>query len=169
MLNINRGVNFFLQIGRNTAKLGSVSYFILLVVLMCFLTIRVPGFYGLSDFIFLLLTLIFPIFLGLFFNRLGFGLDSFISSMIPAGTPMWVAPLVGLAEMISYFIRPLVLMLRPFLNITIGVFGSLSLGSLCLGTNALLLVLVIIFFYELFVAFIQWYIVASILDFSIDH
>eukprot|EP00108_Taenia_solium_P011610 TsM_000335100 transcript=TsM_000335100 gene=TsM_000335100 len=38
-------------------------------------------------------------------------------SLIPVGTPIYICPLVCVAESISYIIRPVVLILRPFINI----------------------------------------------------
>nr|WRY68999.1 ATP synthase F0 subunit 6 [Cichlidogyrus tilapiae] len=169
MNNINRFSAFFNFINGLCSSLGSFYYIGCFTVLCIFLLFRTPFIYGPVGFIVLIVVLIFPLYLGLFFGRLEDGLSLFFSSLVPSGTPLWIAPFVGLAETISYVVRPLVLMIRPFLNITIGALGAASLANMSVGNSSLMVVLVFIFFYEVFVAVVHWFIVVNILGFSEDH
>lgn len=101
---------------------------------MCFLILRVPYLYGLFGFGLFLFFVISPLFLALFFGRLfDGGLVSFFSSFVPQGTPLWIAPFVCLAETLSYLVRPGVLMIRPFVNLTMGSIGGYVLGGMRFG------------------------------------
>nr|AFD18197.1 ATPase subunit 6 [Cichlidogyrus sclerosus]WRY69021.1 ATP synthase F0 subunit 6 [Cichlidogyrus sclerosus] len=151
------------------SSLGALYYISCFVVLGLFILLRVPFVYGAVGFAALVIILIFPAYLGLFIGRLEDGVSLFFSSLIPSGTPLWIAPFVGLAETISYVVRPVVLMIRPFLNITIGALGAASLAGMSLGNSSLLLILIGVFFYEVFVALVHWFIVINILGFSEDH
>nr|YP_009330666.1 ATP synthase F0 subunit 6 [Cloacotaenia megalops]AOG66049.1 ATP synthase F0 subunit 6 [Cloacotaenia megalops] len=147
------------------------GYYCLLLssVLLLFLSYRFP--YCYSPFIFsvFLVCVVFSAFLSLFFTRLCENYNEFFSSFIPVGTPIYICPLVCLAETISYIIRPIVLILRPFINISLGCFGTVALCNLCFTNYFWLIVVAVLFFYELFVAVVHWYIVTSILSFSINH
>nr|AYH51397.1 ATP synthase F0 subunit 6 [Hysteromorpha triloba] len=144
--------------------------FVMFTVLLCFLLLRIPYIFGMGGFFLFLVFFIFPLFLSLMFFRLGDNVRSFFSSFVPMGTPLWIAPFVCLAETISYLVRPIVLLIRPFLNLSIGALGGASLGfmSLKFGYGVILL-LVVLFFYEVFVALVHWFIVCNILSFSVDH
>nr|QJD07229.1 ATP synthase F0 subunit 6 [Capsaloides cristatus] len=134
-----------------------------------FIILRAPYSYGTLGFLFSILVFIGPLFCGIFFSRLESSVTTFLSSLVPPGTPLFIAPLVCLAETISFIVRPLVLMLRPFLNITIGGLGGMSLGLMAIGNKAVLAFLCLLFLYEVFVAVVHWFIVINILGFSIDH
>nr|YP_009681605.1 ATP synthase F0 subunit 6 [Tracheophilus cymbius]QDP13012.1 ATP synthase F0 subunit 6 [Tracheophilus cymbius] len=140
-------------------------------LLMCFLFLRVPYVYGVGGFCLLLLFFISPLFLSLFFSRLFVGgVSSFFCGFIPPGTPLWISPFVCLAETLSYVVRPFILMIRPFVNLTIGAFGGLALGGMCFGFGFGFVVgLVVLFMYEVFVALVHWFIVCNILSFSKSH
>nr|ADI49811.1 ATPase subunit 6 [Echinococcus sp. GL-2010] len=151
---------------------NTVSYYYFLVlssVLFLFLIYRFPYCYSPYLFCVFLLVVVFVMFFSLFLCRLSNGVDSFFSSFIPVGTPMYICFLVCLAESISYIIRPFVLILRPFINISLGCIGAVSVGNLCFYNISWGLVMAVIFFYEVFVALVHWYIVTSILSFSVDH
>nr|YP_010704911.1 ATP synthase F0 subunit 6 [Plagiorchis multiglandularis]WCQ78408.1 ATP synthase F0 subunit 6 [Plagiorchis multiglandularis] len=143
--------------------------FFLLVLLFCFLSLRVPYIFGLFGFGWYLFFYVFPLFIGLFFSRIFSSVDSFFSSFIPLGTPLWIAPFVCLAETLSYIVRPVVLLIRPFVNLSMGSLGGYVLGGMCFNSNYLLIFLVLLFFYEVFVAVVHWFIVCNILSFSEDH
>nr|AKP94294.1 ATP synthase F0 subunit 6 [Diplostomum pseudospathaceum] len=152
---------------------GIVDYFYraaLLFVLVCFLFLRIPYLFGVTGFFLFLVLIIFPLFLSLMCFRLRTEVSSFFSSFVPTGTPLWIAPFVCLAETISYLVRPFVLLIRPFLNLSIGALGGASLGFMTLhfGTGMVVL-LVLLFFYEIFVALVHWFIICNILSFSVDH
>lgn len=145
-------------------------YVCLLVVFSYFLLLRVPYMFDMGGFLFFLVVFIFPLFLSLMFTRLFFDVRYFLSSFVPLGTPIWIAPFVCLAETISYLVRPFVLIVRPLLKLSIGAFGGASLGFMTLKFSpAVLLFLLVLFFYEVFVALVHWFIVCKILSFSVDH
>nr|WRY68986.1 ATP synthase F0 subunit 6 [Cichlidogyrus thurstonae] len=169
MNNSSRFSAFFSFVGNLCSSLGFIYYLSCFSVLSLFLLFRVPFIYGMVGFIALIVVLILPVYLSLFFGRLEEGLNLFFSSLVPSGTPLWIAPFVGLAETISYIVRPIVLMIRPFLNITIGALGVSSLAGMSIGNNIIWVVLIGIFFYEVFVAVVHWFIVVNILGFSEDH
>nr|BBB87213.1 ATP synthase subunit 6 [Moniezia benedeni] len=148
------------------------SYYYALLLcwgLMLFLFYRVPYCYSPYLFVTFLIVVIFSLFLVLFISRFVSFINEFFSSFIPVGTPLYICPLVCLAESISYVIRPMVLILRPFINISLGCVGSIAIGSLGFLYWYIMGCLLVLFLYEVFVAVVHWYIVVSILSFSIDH
>nr|UDU84921.1 ATP synthase F0 subunit 6 [Glypthelmins quieta] len=153
-----------------TGGFGDKVYFkIVFFLFVCFLLLRIPYLYGLMGFGVYLFFVIFPLFLSLFFARVGLSLSEFFSSFVPSGTPLWIAPFVCLAETLSYLVRPVVLLIRPFVNLTIGSLGGLVLGGMCLSSSWVIFALMLLFFYEVFVAAVHWFIVCNILSFSEDH
>jgi F-type H+-transporting ATPase subunit a len=68
-----------------------------------------------------------------FFNGAGFreqGFWGYVTSLVPAGVPGWIAPLVWLIEFVSLLLRPVTLAVRLFANmyaghIILGVFAIL--------------------------------------------
>nr|YP_003934527.1 ATP synthase F0 subunit 6 [Benedenia hoshinai]ABK58256.1 ATP synthase F0 subunit 6 [Benedenia hoshinai] len=136
---------------------------------LSFLSLRIPYIYNVLEFVGLVIILIFPLFISIFLSRITLGFNSFFSSLLPPGTPLAIAPFVCLAETISYIVRPLVLNLRPFLNITIGSLAGASIGGMSMAINPLIGFLVFLFMYEVFVALVHWFIVVNILGFSIFH
>lgn len=142
---------------------------LLFSLLVCFLLLRIPYLYGMWGFCSFLIFLIFPLFLTLFFSRICVNAPAFFSVFVPTGTPLWIVSFVCLAETIRYVVRPLVLLLRPFVNLSLGAVAMFSLSSMYFMNSAVLLFLVIVFFYEIFVALVHWFIVCNILSFSADH
>nr|YP_011008464.1 ATP synthase F0 subunit 6 [Dactylogyrus tuba]WCF76308.1 ATP synthase F0 subunit 6 [Dactylogyrus tuba] len=169
MLGVNRVSYFGVSVSSLLSCLGSTYSVSCWTLLAGFLALRIPLVYGVFGFICFIFVVVSPLFLSLFIGRMAGGVDSFFSSLLPPGTPLWIAPFVGLAETISYLVRPFVLMIRPFLNITIGALGGASLAGMCVSSWPLLACLVFLFMYEVFVAIVHWFIVVNILDFSIDH
>nr|AFE02903.1 ATP synthase F0 subunit 6 [Schistosoma turkestanicum] len=140
-----------------------------LLFIYMFIT-RCPYIYGVSWYGCGVFFAIMPIFLSLFFSRLYNSVDEFLASLIPAGSPIWISPFVQIVELISYLIRPIVLFLRPLINISIGIVGSLYIGGLYSVLGWLVLgILFFMFFYEVFIVLIHWFIVQEILKFSFDH
>nr|YP_009505052.1 ATP synthase F0 subunit 6 [Echinococcus granulosus sensu lato genotype G7]AAL55468.1 ATPase subunit 6 [Echinococcus canadensis]AWF71547.1 ATP synthase subunit 6 [Echinococcus granulosus]AWW03915.1 ATPase subunit 6 [Echinococcus granulosus sensu lato genotype G6]QDX19078.1 ATPase subunit 6 [Echinococcus granulosus sensu lato G6/G7]AHH81837.1 ATP synthase subunit 6 [Echinococcus canadensis] len=151
-------------------KGASYYYFVLLMlVLFWFLVYRLPYCYSFYLFFVFLFGVVFVMFVSLFMCRVFSNVNSFFASFVPLGTPLYICFIVCVAESISYVIRPIVLILRPFINISLGCFGAVALGNLCFVSCWWVLILVLLFFYEVFVASIHWFIVSSILDFSVDH
>lgn len=152
--------------------IGIFSYYYLLILintLLLFLLFRVPYCYSPYIFYTFLIVVVFRSFLSMFCRRLFRRVGGFFSAFIPVGTPLWICPLVCLAESVRYVIRPIVLILRPFINISLGCLGAVSLGKMCLVRGYGVFILFMVFLYELFVALVHWYIVARILSFSQDH
>nr|WHM52505.1 ATPase subunit 6 [Echinococcus canadensis] len=152
--------------------LKGVSYYyfvLLMLVLVWFLVYRLPYCYSFYLFFVFLFGVVFVMFVSLFMCRAFSNVNSFFASFVPLGTPLYICFIVCVAESISYVIRPIVLILRPFINISLGCFGAVALGNLCFVSCLWVLILVLLFFYEVFVASIHWFIVSSILDFSVDH
>lgn len=148
------------------------SYYYLCIaslVIRLFLLYRVPYCYSPFLFCVFLIVIVFRRFISLFLNRVVYKVDEFFSRFIPVGTPIYICPFVCLAETIRYIIRPLVLILRPFINIRLGAFGATAIARLCFSRVIWLILLFILFFYEMFVAIVHWYIVISILAFSVNH
>nr|YP_010505935.1 ATP synthase F0 subunit 6 [Paragonimus skrjabini miyazakii]UXE35007.1 ATP synthase F0 subunit 6 [Paragonimus skrjabini miyazakii] len=150
---------------------GDFVYRIVLCgLLFCFLGLRFPYIFGLGGFGLFLFLVISPLFLALFFSRLFDGsVISFFSSFVPEGTPLWIAPFVCMAETLSYLVRPVVLMIRPFVNLSMGASGGYVLGLLSFRFEWVAFFLLFLFFYEVFVAIVHWFIVCNILSFSEDH
>ena len=109
------------------------------------------------------------------YNTIGFRKNGFIGymkSFIPSGTPMLLKPFIFVLELISHFLRPFTLGVRLYANIyaghiVLGVFGifvamaihSLSIGSAVTGALSLVMQ-VIMYAFEVFVAVIQAYVFA---------
>nr|AWW03116.1 ATP synthase F0 subunit 6 [Cichlidogyrus halli] len=169
MNNVSRHSAFFSFISNLCSSLGAIYYVSCFMLLLLFLLLRTPFSYGMVGFVILITLIIAPLYVSLFIGRVEEGISSFISSLVPTGTPLWIAPFVGLAETISYVVRPVVLMIRPFLNISIGALGAASLADMSTENTAIIIFLIGIFFYEVFVAVVHWFIVVNILGFSEDH
>lgn len=143
---------------------------VLFGLLFRFLILRIPYIYGLMGFGLYLFVVLSPMFLALFLGRIvDGGPFRFFSSFVPSGTPLWIAPFVCLAETLSYLVRPVILMIRPFVNLTMGSLGGYVLGSMRFGSHWVVLFLFVLFFYEIFVAVVHWFIVCNILSFSEEH
>nr|AYH51417.1 ATP synthase F0 subunit 6 [Tylodelphys immer] len=172
MMGVSR-FNVLISLGVVRLLGGVADYFYrfaLVLILLCFLFLRIPYIFGMSGFFLFLVLFIFPLFLSLMFSRLDENFSSFFASFVPSGTPLWIAPFVCLAETISYLVRPFVLLIRPFLNLSIGALGGAALGLMSLKFGSgLVILLVVLFFYEVFVALVHWFIVCNILSFSVDH
>lgn len=103
------------------------------------------------------------------FKKKGFG---YLKSFLPSGTPLLLAPFIWLLEVISHFLRPFTLGVRLYANmyaghIVLGVFAIFiemalhDLGPVTAFTGiASLLMQIVMYAFELFVAFIQAYVFA---------
>lgn len=91
---------------------------------------------------------------------------SYLRSLVPAGAPVYVAPLLFVIEIMGHFARPLSLAIRLFANETAGHLVALTLLSLIFMSGNVflaglpLLGRVAIGIFEVFVAFIQAYVFA---------
>nr|WPR14744.1 ATP synthase F0 subunit 6 [Ligula intestinalis] len=152
--------------------LGLYSYYYLVIlgsVMILFLSYRFPYVYSPFFFMIVLVSYVFFCFVSLLLTRLFTTPREFFSNFVPVGTPLYISPLVCCAETVSYVIRPFVMIFRPFINLSLGCFGAVAVGQFCVINSWWLVVLGVVFFYEVFVALVHWYIVTSILSFSVDH
>lgn len=85
-----------------------------------------------SGFSILVFVLVMSLYCGVLFKSIAVDVMKFFAMFIPAGTPLWIAPLVCLAETVSFVLRPFVLVLRPIINLRIGVSarGFIALRSI---------------------------------------
>ena len=100
------------------------------------------------------------------------GLGGYVKSFLPSGTPWWLIWLIFPLEVISHFLRPFTLGVRLYANmyaghIVLGIFAifvvmaAAAIGPVTLVVGALSLVMQIIMYaFEVFVAFIQAYVFA---------
>nr|YP_009517328.1 ATP synthase F0 subunit 6 [Digramma interrupta]AXO78679.1 ATP synthase F0 subunit 6 [Digramma interrupta] len=148
------------------------SYYYLVIlssVMILFLSYRFPYVYSPFFFVIILASYVFFCFVSLLLTRLCVSPRNFFNNFVPVGTPLYICPLVCCAETVSYIIRPFIMIFRPFINLSLGCFGAVALGQFCVINWWWLVVLAVVFFYEVFVALVHWYIVTSILSFSVNH
>jgi F-type H+-transporting ATPase subunit a len=109
------------------------------------------------------------------YNWIGFkksGFLGYMKSFLPSGTPWWLVPLIYPLEIISHFLRPFTLGVRLYANmyaghIVLGVFGifvlmvakDITLVGVVVGSLSLIMQIVM-YAFEVFVAFIQAYVFA---------
>ena len=90
------------------------------------------------------------------------GLRGLKSAFIPHGLPAWLTPIMAVMEVISLFSRVFALTIRLFCNLLAGHIVIYSLlGMVVLfgwGAFPAVLMAVLMYFFELFVAFLQAYI-----------
>ncbi|RTG79916.1 ATP6 (mitochondrion) [Schistosoma bovis] len=145
-----------------------------LVILLVFSELvftRCPYIYNYIWFILFLFLFIIPLYISLVFTRLYSSFSKFFAEMIPSGSPLWILPFIPHIEMISFLIRPVVLLLRPFINISVGIYAGLTIGDLfILSDNYTFMFFLFIFFiYEVFVIVVHWFIINEILKFTVFH
>jgi F-type H+-transporting ATPase subunit a len=100
------------------------------------------------------------------------GLGGYLKSFLPSGTPWWLVWLIYPLEVISHFLRPFTLGVRLYANmyaghIVLGIFGifvvmsaaALTPVSAVVGSLSLVMQ-IIMYAFEVFVAFIQAYVFA---------
>jgi F-type H+-transporting ATPase subunit a len=94
---------------------------------------------------------------------------TFLRVFLPQGVPLWIAPLLIPVKVISYFLRPISLAIRLFVNMTAGhimlkmfAYFTVSLGAWGIGLGALslfpLAVNTALMAFEFLVAFLQAYV-----------
>lgn len=147
--------------------IGTMFFFVLFNNLLGNIPPALPG-TGTVGTTFTWAIVVFLVYNAIGIKKVGFG--HYIKSFIPSGTPMWLAPLIFVIEIISHLLRPFTLGVRLFANmyaghIMLGVFAifmALSLEHFT-ATSALVLPLsflmqVVLRGFELFVAVLQAYI-----------
>ncbi|NP_066208.2 ATP synthase F0 subunit 6 (mitochondrion) [Schistosoma mansoni] len=144
--------------------------FVMISVFCGLVMTRCPYIYGWIGFFAFLVCCVLPLFISLIVTRLNVSAVEFFGSMIPEGSPIWILPFIQYVEIISYIIRPFVTVIRPFVNVSVGIRLGVSVGWLCIGSSFYIyFFMVFLFIYEILVVFIHWFIVSEILKFSVDH
>jgi F-type H+-transporting ATPase subunit a len=132
-------------------------------VLFCNLFGMIPFSFTVTSHIIVTFALAAVVFLGVTFIAIfkhGFG--KFIRNFLPHGTPLWLAPLIFVIEIISYLARPISLSIRLAANMMAGhvmlkvIAGYVFMLGL-LGIAPFLL-LILLTGFEIFVAILQAYI-----------
>jgi F-type H+-transporting ATPase subunit a len=147
--------------------IGTVFFFILFNNLVGLIPGSKPGTGTFS------VTLTWGLFVFILYTTIGIrkhGLWKYLKSFLPSGVPKVLAPLVYVLELLSNLIRPLTLAIRLFANmfaghIILGIFAIFVVAAveaqqaigLLTGTLSWVMI-VIMFAFELFVAFIQAYV-----------
>lgn len=142
----------------------------LLLLVFVFSLVRCPYNYDIMLYSIVLVLFILPLYISLVFSRLFIRFSLFISGFIPVGRPILISPFVCIVELISYIVRPFVLLFRPFVKVSAGVYGGVALRKLCFSSREYIFFsLFFLFIYEIFVALMHWFIVQEILKFSLSH
>nr|QIX04641.1 ATP synthase F0 subunit 6 [Brachydistomum sp. PakPr2] len=146
---------------------GSLVYRGVLIVLFVFLLgSRVPYVFSLDVFAGVVVFFVLSGFVSLVFSRLG-RWDLFLTSLLPCGTPLWIAPAIFYIELVSFLVRPLVLVLRPIVNLAFGCFGTIISFHCVLGFHEFGVPLVFfLLVYETILLMVHWFIVHQILLFT---
>lgn len=92
-------------------------------------------------------------FISLFSTRLDDFIMMFSAGLVPLGSPFWVLPIIQHIELVSYLIRPVVILKYPFIKISVGIYRRALIGDLCLVWSHFGFLFVICT-YEVFVALI---------------
>lgn len=125
---------------------------VLLGLLLVFLVIRCGYGYGIVGFGLLVYIMILPLFICLFLFKILGRCRLFFGGFVPLGSPLWISPFVRVIELVRYCIRPVILLFRPYVNLSIGCYCGVALGGLVLVNLGVLLFLTMLFLYEVFVA-----------------
>jgi F-type H+-transporting ATPase subunit a len=152
------------NVGNEGRKYFPFIFTLFLFVLFCNMLGMVPYSFTVTSHIVVTLALALVVFIGV--TIIGFAKNGlgFLHLFSPAGVPLFVLPLLIPIEIISYFVRPVSLSVRLFLNMMVGhtmlkVFAGFIVLLGVWGVGPLLFVVVFIGF-EAFVALLQAYIFA---------
>lgn len=160
--------NFVASTVKDTVGSAGRPYFpfiftLFMFVLFCNLFGMIPFSFTVTSHIIVTFALAAVIFVGVMLIAIikhGFG--KFIGNFLPHGTPLWLAPLIFVIEIISYLARPISLSIRLAANMMAGhvmlkvIAGYVfMLGILGVAPFALLILLT---GFEIFVAILQAYI-----------
>ncbi len=101
------------------------------------------------------------------------GVWRYIKSFVPSGVPLWLVPFMFVIEVISHFFRPFSLAVRLFANMLAGhtvlaVFTLMAVTSSWWVKAIPFSGIVVMYAFEIFVAFIQAYIFAILAAIYID-
>nr|QIX04629.1 ATP synthase F0 subunit 6 [Brachylecithum sp. PakAb2] len=146
---------------------GSLVYrLVMFFFLLTLFGLRVPYTFNLCLFVGFVVFWIFPVFVALLFSRLS-NLSTLLTSFLPSGSPMWIAPFIFYMEIVSLVIRSVVLMLRPVVNMAFGCLLCAA-GHFTLEVQGQGGLIPVILIYEMCILLIHWYIVHQVLLFTHD-
>lgn len=128
---------------------------------------NIPGIKSLTLFYWFTLSLALSLWLGVILRIYYTQLKSWVSHLLPFGSPMGLSILLPLIEGFSHLIRPFTLMIRLRTNLSSGhiilyIFSFFAVSSLSL-TTLITPVLILLMLLEVFVSALQAYIFSSLL------
>lgn len=157
--------------------LGTIFFFVLFNNLLGNIPPALPG-TGTVGTTFTWAIIVFLVYNGIGIKKVGFG--KYMKSFVPHGTPVWLAPIIFLIEIISHLLRPFTLGIRLFANMYAGhimlgvfaIFAALAVEHFS-ATSVIVLPLsvlmqVILRAFELMVAVLQAYIFSILTAVYID-
>ncbi|MEO8557535.1 MAG: F0F1 ATP synthase subunit A [Rhodospirillales bacterium] len=163
------GYDFIANLVRENVGSEGKKYFpfiftLFMFVLFCNVLGMVPYSFSVTGQIIVTFALALTVFIGVTIIGIAKNGIGFLRLFAPAGVPIFVLPLLIPIEIISYFVRPVSLSVRLFLNIMVGhtmlqVFAGFVILLGFAGIGPLIFIVVFIGF-ELFVAVLQAYIFA---------
>nr|YP_009689307.1 ATP synthase F0 subunit 6 [Postharmostomum commutatum]QEL51323.1 ATP synthase F0 subunit 6 [Postharmostomum commutatum] len=165
-MNVGRFIGLWDLLVQNIGKLGGLNFYgyLMIVLLFSFMCVRFPYVFGVVGLVSLLVALVFPVCVGKFWEAMWEKGVLFFSGFVPSGTPLWLAPFVCFFEIVSSLIRPVVLMLRPLLNFSIGYFLGSKVSSFVFVSLWSSGLVVLYSLYESAVVIIQWAILLGVLQ-----
>nr|YP_010936733.1 ATP synthase F0 subunit 6 [Stigmaeopsis nanjingensis]WKW93587.1 ATP synthase F0 subunit 6 [Stigmaeopsis nanjingensis] len=96
--------------------------------------------------------------------------NSFLTHLVPMGTSNMLIPMMVLIEMLSFFIRPLTLLLRLTINMIAGhVLVSLISVMILMKSNFYIIIMYMYMMMKFLVSFIQAYIIVTLLKLYIEE
>lgn len=157
------------QLGKEAQKYVGIVFTTWLFILTANLIGLIPFSFATTAQLVVAFGLSFSLFIGVtLIGVIKHGL-SFLSFFLPSGSPIWLAPLLVIIEVISYIFRPISLGVRLFANITAGHsllaiianFAWAATTSIYAVLSIIpIVVIVAIYGLELAVAFLQAYVFA---------
>lgn len=150
------------NVGGEGRKYFPFIFTLFMFILFCNLIGMVPFAFTVTSHIIVTLALALVVFIGVTVIGIAKNGVKFLHLFCPAGVPLFVLPLLIPIEIISYFVRPVSLSVRLFLNMMVGhtmlkVFAGFVVLLGIWGVAPLIFIAVFIGF-EIFVALLQAYI-----------
>ncbi|MFW0777107.1 MAG: F0F1 ATP synthase subunit A [Rickettsiales bacterium] len=147
--------------GKKAQKYFPFIFTLFMFILFCNLLGMIPASFTVTSHIIVTFAMAATIFLGV--TLIGFAKHGlhFLSLFLPAGTPLWMAPLMILIELVSYLARPVSLSIRLAANMLAGhlllkiMAGFVMIGALGVFPFAFLLIFT---GFEIFIACLHAYI-----------
>lgn len=152
---------------------------IFILILLCKIWGLFPLIFGITTQMVFVLFMSLILWLIINFSSLSFQPIKFFSHFSPLRSPMWLAPLLNVIEIVRRFIRPLTLCLRLSINMTTGHVFITLLGvrflNLFFSKSSFLLLLIVTFIFsfyflfELAIRFIQAFVFGLLTNQYLDE